>query len=926
YFDNNAVLQTIAESDPWTITIIPSPLNAIYNNTICCDQSSLTFPINPTLLDQLSGTYVTTEDLATIVSCQWQFASQATNTWTDITGATQRSYDPPSINQNTRYRRVLTSSSGRVSASNEILISTNSCKRPSDQINAICSDQVFFNVKHGDIITLNKILGSYITPDIKRREFGFDYSGSTDEQLTWHNLKPKIILDITESILSGPGAGSCDIQPTTGLTRQCIIDNNFLDYLPPAITFDINNGPVQTLYIRRDYYHWYDEFNCSIFNFPPLSCGAQWHLINSSNVIKITLSSFGLPKPIIGDITSDKNSVTCLWSDQTITFNAPQVNNGETYDWEIPDGWTSYTTLHGPYANSITVSSNSGDKNYVIGGNVCVTITQPGQTNRLCKAMPGSSPTTIDLPAMIRGCEGETVVITPVLRQNNTIMNPVDYEFSWSAYQSQNINCGNPALNNCKQLSLTVSNVQQNPTQTISLRIRDQHGCLTSASTTLSTSPGWQMGILHDFSDPVAKSTSTLSLDEANNFLYFVANNGSIYRTYFDNTLQQWQYVELKDKTSNAAIKSDGAVAIYKGTTSKLFYVFGNTLFCAESTDNAQTWTSNSSNPLILNVEARIKVDGNNIYYINTIGNSRQVYYKPIININANTSATLVGNIGMNYSSGMFTVEDGILVYADQSGNIVAFNAVTGTSYTINVSAAIKQVMYNSTISIYAGNIYYANASGPLIILKRNTTTGVYDNSEQVPGLQLAGPFAINKQTGTIYAKTYDVAGKQIYYLNEIWNTAPIQNYTSATPIQSGMVYGNGHAFYIGTTGLLSNTFYIAPCTPAVLRAAGNNYDQTGDVLNDPLSNEISEDHKMLIYPNPTNSQIKATFTIPETSTVRIQIIPVTGGTSDVLSNTTLESGTQEVSLDLSNYSSGVYLIQLYVNESLYTTSKVVKF
>ena len=124
----------------------------------------------------------------------------------------------------------------------------------------------------------------------------------------------------------------------------------------------------------------------------------------------------------------------------------------------------------------------------------------------------------------------------------------------------------------------------------------------------------------------------------------------------------------------------------------------------------------------------------------------------------------------MNYSQSMFTVEDGILAYADQSSNIVAFNAITGSTYTINVPSARKQVAYNSTISIYSGNIYFASSfgssSGSLIILKRNASTGIYDNSEEVPGLQLAGPFAINKQTGTVYAKTYNVAGKQIYYLN----------------------------------------------------------------------------------------------------------------------------------------------------------------
>ena len=278
----------------------------------------------------------------------------------------------------------------------------------------------------------------------------------------------------------------------------------------------------------------------------------------------------------------------------------------------------------------------------------------------------------------------------------------------------------------------------------------------------------------------------------------------------------------------------------------------------------------------------------------------------------------------MNYSQRMFTAEDGIVAYADASNNIVAFDALSGTALTINISANIKQVNYNSSISTYNGNIYYTGSSGTIRILKRNTSTGIYDNYEETPGFQLAGPFAINKQTGTIYAKAYDVLGKQIYYLNNQWNTVAMQNLLSYSAVQSDMTYANGHAYYIGDNGYLSNTYYVAPCTPAVLRTA-NTLDATGDILNQPLSNTITEDRSVLLYPNPTNTQVKVTFSIPQESITRINIIPVTGGSSDILSEGLSEAGTQDITVDLNSYASGLYLVQVYVNGSLYGTSKLIK-
>jgi len=1053
----------LAESEPWSINTISDPINQILDNTICCDQITITYPFDPTVIDQIANTTVSTQDGSSITSIQWQKLSGAT--WTNISGANQFSYDPPTVTANTKYRRVLTSSSGIVSysipvsitkliekitgnsiccsqitsampfdpapfqqatnislASNatgatftyqwqqsfgsdiwtDIIGQTNStcdlsvvknpssyrrqvkssngtihssepvyiflqpCDRPNDQQNTICGNMTFYKVQNGDIIIPGLILGSYDTPDIIRREFGYDYMISYDG-VQWFNADPKQLLSVNDNspyalcgrhknpnppvnpkltplvnpawtiitTLLSPSTAEPYTDPViqiinallpqdaTKPSRACAFKNGLLDYQPQPFIFDINKGSVQKIYIRRYYYEWYDPFNCGFLDAFP--CGSQWYLKNESNIATITLTTGDFPKPV-APIVSSRETATCKSADQTITFSVPQLNNQEHYKWEIPATWVSYTLLEGPYANQISVNTNATEKNFVADGQVCLTVTQGGQSDRQCKTITGTRQFYSIIPtAPISACEGQTVIIKPLLFGVDT--NPDHYTYEWAAYQSPIQSCNNPSGaigNTCKELKLTIGNVRQFPNQEVTLTTTNEFGCKYTSKSKLIATPGLQMGILNTYNDPKAINNSGLAVNTTSNYLYFTGQNKNIYRTYYDNTIGQqiWKYVPLTDKVTNQQIVSDGSVAYYKGTTDKLFYILNSALFYAESTDNGLTWVDKRPlGAIVNNVDYRIKVYGNNVYYIDVA--NRKVSYKDIST--SNSLAITVGSSQVNYSQRMFTIEDGILAYADINNNIIAYNALSGLAYTINVPANIKQVNFNSSISIYNKNIYYTSSSGALRIIKLNTSTGVYDNYEEVPNLQLAGPFAINKQTGTLYAKAYDVLGKQIYYLNNKWNTAPIDNILSYSPIQSDMTYANGHAYYIGDNGYLSNTYYIAPCIPAVLRTS-NESDSAGDFLNEPLTNEIAEDRSVILYPNPATSLVKATFTIPQESVVQIKIIPITGGNTDTKFNESIASGTHDVSFDMSNYAAGVYIVQVYVNGTLYAKSKLIKY
>ena len=207
-------------------------------------------------------------------------------------------------------------------------------------------------------------------------------------------------------------------------------------------------------------------------------------------------------------------------------------------------------------------------------------------------------------------------------------------------------------------------------------------------------------------------------------------------------------------------------------------------------------------------------------------------------------------------------------------------------------------------------------------ILQRSTTATSYTAYQDVAN-QLAGPFTINKQTGTVYAKAYDIPGKQIYYLNNQWNILPVKNYLQGSPIQSSMVYGNGHAFYIGSNGLLSNTFYIAPCIPNVLRTSGNTDTNNGDPLNDPIPVIREEIPALTVYPNPAKNLVHINFAVEKVSNIQIKMVSLTGSMYTLL-NTSVEEGAQDIELPLEAYAAGTYLVQLYIEGALSASSKLV--
>ena len=887
----------------------------ILSNTIVYDQVVDHFPYQPNIIGQFNTAAVSSD--GSTLTYQWEKSEGNDLTWSVILGATSYTYIPPVLYKNTRYRRKATSQYGIIGYSNTIRIYYPDCPNDAfllaDQQNTICGMQSFYNLKDGDEVYPSKILGSVITPNITSREFGYEYSWSKNNG-PWVVQKDRALIDIGYDFLGHALNGGFDQEP--------------LNFTIEPFQFDIQQGPVQTIKIRREYFHWYDSWGCPPLGLSP--CGAHWHSQGFSNEVTITLTTGSL-KPVSNiSQTYGTNQATCNWSDQTKGLQIPLVNNGEYYKWELPSYYIPYSPLQGSYANTMQFSTNANpQKNFVQGGEVCVTITQVGHVDRRCFTINGTQPFSATLPASLAACEGENVILKPVILEGTQTVNPANYVFSWNAYNSPStVSCNNPVgsslvNSNCSEFKVIVQNAQQYKAQEIDLIVQNTYGCQSTSKSVITTTPGWQIGILYTYADPKAKQNADLALDAGKNYMYFTSDAG-IYRAYFDNGPDKvWKYVLLKDKNTNTVLQGDGPLAYYNnGTSDRLVYIYKGKLSYIESTDQGQTWTDYYNISYLTNkIDCRFKIYENNLYYIDISNNTHWVYYKPLNNLNG--PSTLVGNIPMNYSQNMFTVEDGILAYADGANNLVLFDARTGLPLTISIPVAQKLVDWNSSIKIYAGNIYFV--AGQNIRIVKKDINSVYSSFENVSNPnninQLAGTFTINKQTGTIYAKSYYPEMRQIYYLNNTWTINPIRQYISGGAVGGNtMIYGNGHIYFINAGNILGNAFYVAPCVPSVLRTAVDE----ADPLNDPLPNTLPEIRLLSLAPNPVQDQVTVSFTIPKATHTQLRIISVTGS-GEIIKEETIEAGSYEWKLNLQSYAPGLYIIELVTDGNVYAHAKLIK-
>jgi subtilisin family serine protease len=94
--------------------------------------------------------------------------------------------------------------------------------------------------------------------------------------------------------------------------------------------------------------------------------------------------------------------------------------------------------------------------------------------------------------------------------------------------------------------------------------------------------------------------------------------------------------------------------------------------------------------------------------------------------------------------------------------------------------------------------------------------------------------------------------------------------------------------------------------TYAALQSLLTNADNT---------NKVPEDFYLLQnYPNPFNPSTKIRFAVPEKSNVKINLYDILGSEISVILDEEVNPGVQEIELNGSNLTSGVYLLRMIAN------------
>lgn len=857
----------------------------------------------------------TNPNLTTATTIQWEYWDPYFPTWQVLIGQTGvELYGNFNFVDGSKIRRKVSSISDS-HYSNEVTIIRKNCFTPStnltDANNSIClAQKAYYNLYTGAVVNLGTIVATSIVPNISTREYAYEWYYSTDG-VNW-------------TLVSGKRLTDSDRAATNR------------DYTPASITFDIAKGEVQKVYFRRDYFHYYDKWNCGFTNIQP--CGQDYHFQNSSNILTIYLSAYPQPKPVPVDFLEPAKTLTCAPADQIVMLTSANLNQwGTQYAWTYPSSWLALTPTSGSYVNSTSYHTQSVHSNAVNGGKVCVTVTQTDISRTVCRDFAGTLPLTVGLPPVQGGCAGEVMQLVPVI--GNRDANTLSYTWTLSNPQLANTSCLSKATDNtCKSLNYTPKNVALGNTQTLSLNVVDVKACSLTVQTTITSTAGWFFGTL-SYQDPIAIQGSDLVLDNSKNELYYVNTSNRIQKAYYGedptNTNVVNSYWQFQEVGGNS-VQSAKSVALYRNVnTYRLFYILSGKLKYIESLDRGITWSQSGTLVGILDYLDKIRSYGGYIYVVQS--SNRYVYR--IDGGNPTVAPLQVSNEPLNYADFTFTVDGGLVAYTNTSNKFVLFNATASNVSLLDPVVNITDLKWNSDLRIYNNMVWMVRNDGKLYTLSKNTSTNKYDLLASVnyssyvttyniaPSLE--GKFCINTGSGVIYAKDQgNAAGSdhlfQIANKNGGWSLLELSGTGySQTDIGYSFVYGFGHAYYIGGDGRVGNSFYLEPCRPDVLRK--DLTEEASEVHSTEKFTYTAVDYDLAVAPNPTKDMVQVSYHLPEAAEVGFMLTDMMGHEEVLPQHSQSMAGDFTWSLDLNDQAQGMYMLHILVDGQKVAQQKVIK-
>lgn len=227
------------------------------------------------------------------------------------------------------------------------------------------------------------------------------------------------------------------------------------------------------------------------------------------------------------------------------------------------------------------------------------------------------------------------------------------------------------------------------------------------------------------------------------------------------------------------------------------------------------------------------------------------------------------------------------------------------------------------------------------------------DGKQIVNLIQTAYPFNIN-----LYCAKNETRGEFYYYKNcenggQIKNEITIKNrasialgsvfdlgakeysYTSfnSMPATKEAPYGDKNGFRVGPKDLVSfcsgsgayqsNTYPTSNFNAAIPPNFSSNGTQNRQFIQpEPLDESTSI--QVNVYPNPTSGQVNFRFDLPDSRELNLVLYNAVGQQVMTIANGYMDSGTQQISADLSNFTPGIYIYRLTTKTGEQVSGRII--
>ena len=241
---------------------------------------------------------------------------------------------------------------------------------------------------------------------------------------------------------------------------------------------------------------------------------------------------------------------------------------------------------------------------------------------------------------------------------------------------------------------------------------------------------------------------------------------------------------------------------------------------------------------------------------------------------------------------------------------------VSGTSQTgTSIQVVISNSFNSGTLSVKANNCGGSSSARTLALTGGGTPTA--------PGT-ISGPNSVTQNTTNNTFSVTNVAGMTYNWTVPAGCTITLGQGTNTIKVTWGTVAGTVSVTRTSACGtsLASNKL--------VSVARSEEADQDADMENtrqeetvETLLTATDDLNAIAVYPNPTTGEARITFNTSSTGKYAVSIVDLQGRVINSTSGVVIE-GHNNIDIQLSNCSNGVYMIQLMHNDTLQTL-RVVK-